>query len=218
MSGFGDIFDFQKFLGKDIWKKWKEDPERALLGINTPLETGIWGKITGKDYEPTVDMYGGNTKNQASNAAASGINTGPGEKAHDIARAITSMFAGGYGLSLLGGAGAGAGTGEVVGGSAMPAAVAESPGTLSGYGMTQTAPGVWSQSAAGTGGAPAWARARGIPQPQPYKPPPQRQGASPMADPYGLNASGVSPDVLTPQEEQRLKVLSALIKRGGMNG
>src|SRR6185369_7845921 len=90
---------------------------RALLGINNPVETSVWGKILGKDYEPTIDIYGGNTKNQASNAAASGINTGPGEKAHDVARAITSLVAGGYGAGALfgggGAAAAGGGAAEV---------------------------------------------------------------------------------------------------------
>ena len=117
MSGsLGDVFDFQKFLGGNILKKWKEDPERALLGINNPVETSLWGNITGKDYEPTIDMFGGNTKNQASDAAASGINTGPGEKMHDLARTIAGLFAGGY---ALGGLGGGAGGGGVFAGSGL---------------------------------------------------------------------------------------------------
>lgn len=102
MSGsIGDIFKFQNFLGKDVLEKYKEDPERALLGINTPFESKAWGAVLGKDYEPTVDMFGGNTEKQANSATASGINTSPGEKMHDLARGITSLFAGGYGLGQL---------------------------------------------------------------------------------------------------------------------
>lgn len=97
MSFLNDIVDYQKFLGKAVLRKWKDDPERALLGINTPFESKMWGGVTGKDYEPTVDMFGGDTKQQQDAAAASGIRTGPGESMHDIARAVTSFYAGGYG-------------------------------------------------------------------------------------------------------------------------
>jgi hypothetical protein len=152
MSGLGDIFDFQKYLGGDILKKWKDNPER-LLGINTPLETKLWGGITGKDYQPTVDMWGGNTEKQAQDATAIGINTGPGEKMHDIARVIAAYYAGSYGASALGlfggagGAGAGAG-----GGFSMPAAVAETPATLGKWGMMETGPGVFERLGAGAAG------------------------------------------------------------------
>lgn len=225
MSDLGDIFNFQKYLGKDVFKKWKDNPERAVLGINTPLESKLWGGILGKNYEPTIDMFGGNTENQARGATASGINTGPGEKVHDVARAIASIIAGGYGAGQLGmfGGGAGAtGGASAAGGASMPAAVPESASTLSRWGMTQSSPGVWDRVGGSGAAAPAWSnwikQSPGQQQQQPR--PPEKRSAAPMSDPYGLVASGLPPEMptLTPQEEQRLKVLSALMERGGMRG
>jgi len=140
VSTLGDIFDYQKFLGGDVWKKWKDNPERALLGINTPFESKVWGGILGKNYEPTVDMFGGNTEAQSRAAGAQGINAKPGEKMHDIARAITSLFAGGYGVGKLGGLGG-------LGGSAGTTAPA--------WGSLDAGPGAYSASGA-SASSPSW--------------------------------------------------------------
>lgn len=90
-----DVVKFQSNAGQDARDLYAKDPERIFLGANTPLESELWGTILGKDYEPTVDMYGGTTQHNSETAAARGINTGPGEAMHNIARAITTFYAGG---------------------------------------------------------------------------------------------------------------------------
>lgn len=103
--GFGsNVFRFEKFKLGNMFDKYKEDPERIFLGANTPFESKVWGKALGKDYEPTVDMWGGATKDDYSKAEEAGIDTKDGRKMHDIARAITSIFAGN---AAFGGASAG---------------------------------------------------------------------------------------------------------------
>lgn len=108
MGGFlGDVFDYQKHLMGDVWDKYRTDPERAVLGINTPFESKLWGGVTGKEYAPTTDMFGGNTEKQSQDFEKQGVNTGPGERMHDLARAVTAAYAGSYGLSQLPAMGAG---------------------------------------------------------------------------------------------------------------
>ena len=104
MSFFGSVLAFEKNKLGNMLSKYKKDPERLLLGINTPLESKLWGKVLGKDYTPTVDMWGGATKDDGATARDKGIDTGPGEKMHGAARAITAVFAGGYGIGKMAGA------------------------------------------------------------------------------------------------------------------
>lgn len=108
MSWFGDVLGFEKSAMGDRWDLLKKDPWRAPLGLMDQGSTEIFNGITGKDLEPMVDYYGGATKQNSANAKAKGINTGPGETMHGIARAVTSMFAGGYGADKLGMFGGGA--------------------------------------------------------------------------------------------------------------
>lgn len=97
LGGFvSDVLKFEKSKLGNLMGKYKDDPERPLLGINTPFESKVWGSLLGKDYEPTVDMFGGATKDDVAKAKGEGINTGPGESMHNIARAITSLFAMNY--------------------------------------------------------------------------------------------------------------------------
>ena len=93
MGGFlKDILSFEKFKLGNALKKYEKDPERLLLGINTPFESKVWGKVTGKNYTPTVDMWGGATKDDIQGAKEKGINTGPGEAMHNIARTVASFY------------------------------------------------------------------------------------------------------------------------------
>jgi hypothetical protein len=128
MSTLGDILKFEGFNLKTMLKKAGDDPERLFLGAADPAGSKFWGKVTGKDYEPIVDQWGGASNDTYDKAHAAGVRTGPGKTMHHIARAIAAWYAGGYGLNALGGAaaagGGGAaatgGGGAAAGGSAVP--------------------------------------------------------------------------------------------------
>lgn len=113
MSFFGDVVKFEKFNLHDMAQKLKKDPLRAAVGALDPLSTGVWNKITGKNWEPLVDQFGGAYGGQPitigdtgqgvyGRAQQAGIPTQAGSTMHDIAHAITALFAGGYGAHQLG--------------------------------------------------------------------------------------------------------------------
>lgn len=108
MSFFGDVFGFEKNLLGQRVGEWKKAPERLILGINTPLDTAVWGSVTGKKYEPVVDMWGSPTEKQYASAQQSGVNTGPGRGMHDVAKTIAQMYTAKW---LGGGQGGGQGGG-----------------------------------------------------------------------------------------------------------
>lgn len=103
MSWLGDVFDFEKFAFGDMWGQIKDDPERLLLGAATPVGSKVWGGILGKDWkdEPILDYFGGPASGTYERAEAAGIDTKAGGQAHDVAKAIASIYAGGYGLDKL---------------------------------------------------------------------------------------------------------------------
>lgn len=93
-TGLGQILSYQSNLGGNVLEAWKQDPERALLGINTPAESSIWGGVLGKDYRPTVDMTGGSTEYDTQSAQAKGIDTQSGEAMQQIAKTLALKFGG----------------------------------------------------------------------------------------------------------------------------
>lgn len=109
----GDIFDFEFFNLKDMWKKIKKDPERLFLGAADPFSSEMWGKILGKDYEPIVDQFGGpyggswismgGNTNQGvyGRAEQAGIDTNDARNVHNVAHVIAALMAGNYGLGKL---------------------------------------------------------------------------------------------------------------------
>jgi hypothetical protein len=133
-TGLGQILSFQSNLGGNILEAWKKDPERALLGFNTPLESSIGGAITGKDYRPTVDMYGGATKYDSQSAQEKGIDTQSGEAMHQIARMLVAKFAMSGGPSA-GGASAGGADGNILLADSGQTMTDVSPGLNEGNGM-----------------------------------------------------------------------------------
>lgn len=102
MSFFGDIFKFEKSAMGDRLDLAKKDWWRVPLGVMDQGSTEIFNKVSGKNLEPMVDYFGGTTPQNVQNAQAAGINTGPGERMHDLARLVTSLYAGGYGAGKLG--------------------------------------------------------------------------------------------------------------------
>jgi hypothetical protein len=144
MSWLGDVIKFENFNLGNQWGKLKKNPERAFIGAMDEGGTKVWNKafdltapITGihRNYEPMTDYFGGASKDSYTKANAAGINTGPGRSMHNVAKAITAAYAGGYGASQLG-----AGGGAVSGGS-------EAINPATGVGWSETGSGL-----AGNGG------------------------------------------------------------------
>lgn len=74
---------------------WKDNPEQALLGMNTEFETDLWNQILGTDYQPVVTNTGGATDAQLQQMQAEGIaSAGAG---YDVADTTAMM----YGMSTL---------------------------------------------------------------------------------------------------------------------
>jgi hypothetical protein len=146
MSWFGDVFDFESFKLGNMWDKYRQDPERAFLGINTPFESKVWGGITGKNYTPTVDMYGGATPDDVQKARQAGINTGPGQSMHGIARTIASMYAGGAAGKAFGGFG-----GAQAGGSGLNGGLLGETAASNGTGLTMGGSGMGMSGGMGSG-------------------------------------------------------------------
>lgn len=116
---FGNLLNFEAFNLKNIGRKIAKNPEQLLLGAADPFSAGVWSKVTGKEYSPLVDQWGGATSDTYRDAEAAGIDTTAGKGMHNIARTVASFYAGGYGADkagLLGGAQP-AGQGLQMGGS-----------------------------------------------------------------------------------------------------
>lgn len=106
---FGDLIEFEDMQLKEWGRMLKENPEQALLGGLTPFGAKAWSKVTGKDYEPFVNMWGGPTEEMYLKAAEKGIDVEDIAKSHQIAQMVASWYAGGYGAQQLGALGQAAG-------------------------------------------------------------------------------------------------------------
>jgi hypothetical protein len=122
-SGLGGAIN--DFLGtelthfENLGESWQNDPERLALGINTPLESKLWGGLLGKDYDPNVNMYGGPTKDTYREAAENGYDPRFDAAGHNATQGIiggmfgqklagTSFGQSAYGPAATGAARAGA--------------------------------------------------------------------------------------------------------------
>lgn len=118
MGWFGDLFDYEKFNAKGMWKQIKDDPERLFLGAADPIGSKLWGEILHKDYEPIVDQWGGSTNKRLDEADAEGIDTGAARDMDSAAHTIAQFYAGNYASSAAGlGGSAGAADGAGAAGS-----------------------------------------------------------------------------------------------------
>jgi hypothetical protein len=68
---------------------YKNNPEQALLGINTPAESKIWNEALGTNYQPVVNMYGGPTAQDYSLAQQQGVPMTANHIADATAKAFT---------------------------------------------------------------------------------------------------------------------------------
>ncbi len=162
----------------------------------TKLGSVMSGRAILQGGPKNQDMEGARTLDVFGSPATAGT------KQQTTARVAAALFGAAAGAGAYGAGAAGGGT------TAMPPAVAEAPGAVAAtQGGTTTA----------AGSTPAWlqyarmgnAAMRGMQQrPQPA---PMQQGQQPMADPYGLAASGLPTDAW---EDPRLQIMQALIEQG----
>lgn len=132
---------------EDVLQAWSKDPERAVLGINTPVDDKIWGTILGKHYDPTVSTLGGMTEGQKQDAERSGINMGLARPMYQVANAVALYYAMGGGA----GGGAGAATEGAAAGAGEGAATAG--GSLGGSAATGGAYTTAAADSAAVGGS-----------------------------------------------------------------
>lgn len=97
-----DVGEFEKFNLQEMLRKVRKNPEQLLLGAADPLGADTWSNITGKEYDPIVDQWGGAAKDTYRRAAQEGINVGPGATMHGIARSIAGMYAAGAASNAAG--------------------------------------------------------------------------------------------------------------------
>ena len=107
MGFLKDVLGFEQFNLKEIGRKVKEDPERLIVGAVDPASSKVWGKVTGKDYQPMVDQWGGASADTYGKAEAAGIDTKAGASMHGLARAIAALYTGRYAAGKLGAGGEG---------------------------------------------------------------------------------------------------------------
>lgn len=70
MSFFDQLIEAPVYQAQTLASNLQTNPERALLGINTPLETNVWNKALGTNYQPNMDMLGGPVAQQYGGAQA----------------------------------------------------------------------------------------------------------------------------------------------------
>lgn len=104
------ILDFELFNAGHMLKQGLKNPDQLLLGAADPFGAKLWSGITGKDYEPIVNEWGGASDGAYKAAEAKGIDTGAAKSAHKVSQAVAGIFAGGaLGGAMGGGAGAASG-------------------------------------------------------------------------------------------------------------
>ncbi len=106
LEDFGkDIIDFEHVNLKEMWRKVKDDPERLFIGAIDPFSSKMWGEVTGKDYDPIVNQWGGPADSSWARAEEEGVNLKPNRMMHGFAEDIAQFYAFGYGTDKLKAAG-----------------------------------------------------------------------------------------------------------------
>ena len=127
MSFLGNILGFEKVNIGGILGKLADNPERALIGAFDPFSSKVWGGITGKDYTPIIDQWGGATPDTYEKAKAQGVDTSSSRTMQDLATAIAAYEAGSWAGGVAG-AGGGAGGSALGGAEAAPGVVGAGAG------------------------------------------------------------------------------------------
>jgi hypothetical protein len=97
MSFFDSLIQTPVYQAQSMAKQYSQNPEQGLLGMNTPLETGVWNKALGTNYKPTVNMYGGPSEATYANAQREGVDLSAGRAADSVAPAAAGVVGGIFG-------------------------------------------------------------------------------------------------------------------------
>ena len=108
MSWLSDVWDFEKFQLKQWKNQIKENPEQLLIGAADPFGAELWSGITGKDYTPMVNEFGGPTEDTFTKAQEGGHYNDVSRNSHDAAKMVAAMYAG-NGIANIGGGSAAGG-------------------------------------------------------------------------------------------------------------
>lgn len=116
MGWFSDVHKGNKHWFSEQWKAIKDNPERLFLGAMEPVGAKLWGEITGEDYKPVLDAWGGPSNAVYKSGEDKGIDMDATHNSHRIARVVAAAAMGGGAAGGGGGgglAGAEAGVGSV---------------------------------------------------------------------------------------------------------
>ena len=116
VSHIGNLFGQ---MGKDPGKTL----EQFALGAADPLGAKLWGGVTGQQFTPLVNQFGGETKAQFEQSKGQGVNVGPSMTLGGIADTVAGIW---------GGSEAGSALGSLFGGTADAGAGATTSGLDSG--------------------------------------------------------------------------------------
>jgi hypothetical protein len=111
MGFLSGLLGFENSFSKNFTKDIFHNPTRLLTGID-PASTKAWNTVLGRDDKPLVNVYGSPGDQYYDQAAADGVDTGPGRTFHGIADKV----AGYYGMQGLGNVTGGMTTGGSSGG------------------------------------------------------------------------------------------------------
>lgn len=142
--GLFDALNFEVFNAKDMAKNAFKNPDQMLLGAADPFSAKVWGTVTGRDYKPLVNQFGGPSDGAYDRAEDAGIKTGTAKTGHAIAQTIASIYGGGAAMGAMGGGGGAASSGI----TASPGFVGGTTAT-NGAGLMSSAPVAGSAASSG---------------------------------------------------------------------
>jgi len=120
----GDILDNEVSHMGNLFQQIGDNPGKSLeqfaLGAADPLGAKLWGGITGQDFTPMVNQFGGETGAQFAQSDSEGVNTRTSRLLGHVADTVAGIWGGSAAGSAIGGAlGGGSGGAAAEGGGAL---------------------------------------------------------------------------------------------------
>lgn len=227
-DAIGDLFSNEADHIGQLTNSLVKKPLPALLGAEDPVGAKLWGGLTGKNFEPQVNVFGGETNTQFRTSQSRGVNTTMSRDLGYVADAIALYEGGSYAYEALGAGGAagaaggaagGAGGGTAMGGAAGALGAADSSAASAQLGLTAAdvggtsgaTAGAGSAAGAGAGASSSWwdygktaAKLVG----------PSLLNAAMQPKPPKTKAPTAMPDPLAQEQAQRQKLIEQLSRRG----
>ncbi len=234
-SAIGDFFGSEADHLGQLTNSALKNPLQDLLGAADPVGAKVWSGLTGFNFTPQVNVFGGETNTQYRTSQDRGYNTTYSRDLGYVADAIAVYEAGDYAYDAAGlggaaaatggaaggaGAGAGAGTGTAMGGAAGTLGAADSAGASAQLGLTAADVGGTSGATAGAGTAAGSGAGAGSSGWMDFA-----KGAAKAVAPAVINsllqpkppkaaAPIAMPDPLAQQQAQQQKIIQQLARRG----